>query len=119
MLEIGNGGLTHEEEKTHFALWALAKAPLIIGCDLSIAPQSSLDILSNTELIAVNQDPNSTQATCFLGCSHWKEFMRHPQVYATKVTGGATVALIVNWREHAWDDFEFRVQDLGVVARGD
>ena len=38
MLEIGNGGLTHEEEKTHFALWAMAKAPLIIGCDLSIAP---------------------------------------------------------------------------------
>ena len=37
MLEIGNGGLTHEEEKTHFALWALAKAPLIIGCDLSTA----------------------------------------------------------------------------------
>ena len=37
MLEIGNGGLTHEEEKTHFALWAIAKAPLIIGCDLSVA----------------------------------------------------------------------------------
>ena len=33
MLEVGNGGLTHEEEKTHFAMWALAKAPLIIGCD--------------------------------------------------------------------------------------
>ena len=47
MLEIGNGGLTHEEEKTHFALWAIAKAPLIIGCDLSIASQDSIDILKN------------------------------------------------------------------------
>jgi len=78
MLEIGNGGLTHEEEKTHFALWAIAKAPLIIGCDLSIAPQSSLDILMNTDLIAVNQDPESRQATCFIGCSRWEEFWRLP-----------------------------------------
>ena len=59
MLEIGNGGLTHEEKKTHFALWAIAKAPLIIGCDLSIAPQSSHDILMNTDLIAVNHDSES------------------------------------------------------------
>lgn len=35
MLEFGNDGLTLEEEKTHFALWALSKAPLILGCDLS------------------------------------------------------------------------------------
>ena len=54
MLEIGNGGMTHEEEKTHFALWAMAKSPLIIGCDLSKASQESLDILMNTDLIAVN-----------------------------------------------------------------
>ena len=119
MLEIGNGGLTHEEEKTHFALWVMAKAPLIIGCDLSIAPQSSLDILMNSDLIAVNQDPNSTQATCFIGCSKWETLWRQPQVYATKVTGGHTVATIVNWREHAFENFEFKVQDLGVVARAD
>ncbi len=34
MVEVGNEGLTFEEEKTHFALWAISKAPLIIGCDL-------------------------------------------------------------------------------------
>ena len=59
MLEIGNGGLTLEEEKTHFALWAIAKAPLIIGCDLSIAPKESIEILKNQDLIAVNQDPEA------------------------------------------------------------
>ena len=37
MLEVGNGGLSLEEEKTHFALWAISKAPLIIGCDLTLA----------------------------------------------------------------------------------
>ena len=42
-----------------------------------------------------------------------------PQVYATTITGGHTVATIVNWREHAHENFEFKLQDLGVVARGD
>jgi alpha-galactosidase len=51
MLEIGNGGLTHEEEITHFALWAISKAPLIIGCDLSKIKKESLDIIMNKELI--------------------------------------------------------------------
>ena len=54
MLEVGNGGLTIEEEKSHFAMWALAKAPLIIGCDITAARQESLDILMNEDLIAVN-----------------------------------------------------------------
>jgi alpha-galactosidase len=57
MLEVGNGGMTIEEEKTHFALWALAKAPLIIGCDLTTVRPESLKILKNSNLIAVNQDP--------------------------------------------------------------
>jgi alpha-galactosidase len=54
MLEIGNGGLTEEQEKSHFALWAIAKAPLIIGCDLTTISNSSLSILKNKALIAIN-----------------------------------------------------------------
>ena len=46
--------VTLDEEKTHFALWSLAKAPLIIGCDLSIVSAESLAILMNQDLIAVN-----------------------------------------------------------------
>jgi len=47
MLEIGNGGMSETEEQTHFALWAFAKAPLIIGCDLTNVNKSSLAILKN------------------------------------------------------------------------
>jgi alpha-galactosidase len=54
MLEIGNGGLTNEEEKTHFALWSLAKAPLIIGCDLNTVSADSLAILKSEGIIAFN-----------------------------------------------------------------
>lgn len=35
MLEVGNGGMTTTEYQSHFALWALLKAPLIIGCDIT------------------------------------------------------------------------------------
>jgi alpha-galactosidase len=48
--------LTADEEKTHFALWAFAKAPLIIGADLDSISQDSLAILKNQELININQD---------------------------------------------------------------
>ena len=54
MLEVGNHGLTNTEEKTHFALWAFAKAPLIIGCDLNTVTNESLAILKNKNLIAIN-----------------------------------------------------------------
>lgn len=54
MLEIGNGGLTINEEKTHFALWSFAKAPLIIGCDLVTIRPESLAILKNKGIIGIN-----------------------------------------------------------------
>lgn len=56
MLQIGNGVLTADEEKTHFALWAYAKAPLLIGADLDTISKDSLAILQNKDLIAINQD---------------------------------------------------------------
>ncbi|KAJ4844257.1 Alpha-galactosidase 2 [Turnera subulata] len=56
MLEVGNGGMTTEEYRSHFSIWALAKAPLLIGCDLRTMNNETYDILSNKEVIAVNQD---------------------------------------------------------------
>lgn len=54
MLEVGNGGMTNNEYQAHFALWALMKAPLIIGCDVTNMSNETFTILSNTEVIAVN-----------------------------------------------------------------
>ena len=56
MLEVGNGGMNYEEYKTHFGLWALSKAPLLIGCDIINMSQETKDILTNPEVIAINQD---------------------------------------------------------------
>ncbi|KAE8662239.1 Alpha-galactosidase [Hibiscus syriacus] len=56
MLEVGNGGMTLEEYRSHFSIWALAKAPLIIGCSIPKMTNDTYEILSNEEVIAVNQD---------------------------------------------------------------
>ncbi|KAM0840783.1 hypothetical protein ACQ4PT_059424 [Festuca glaucescens] len=56
MLEVGNGGMTEAEYRSHFSIWALAKAPLLIGCDVRSMSQQTEDIINNWEVIAVNQD---------------------------------------------------------------
>ncbi len=56
MLEVGNGGMTDTEYRTHFSMWSVMAAPLLIGSDLRSAPQSAFDILSNEEVIAIDQD---------------------------------------------------------------
>ena len=56
MLEVGNGGMTLTEYKTHFGLWAISKAPLLIGCDITKMTDNIKNILTNSEIIAINQD---------------------------------------------------------------
>ncbi|CAG8487503.1 2168_t:CDS:2, partial [Scutellospora calospora] len=57
MLEIGNGDLTLNEQKSHFSLWAALKAPLLLGFDVRNPPKDSMTVVLNTEIIAINQDP--------------------------------------------------------------
>lgn len=61
MLEIGRG-LTPAEERTHFGMWCMLSSPLLIGCDLTKIPISSLALLSNKTLIDINQDSLGLQA---------------------------------------------------------
>ena len=56
-MQVGNSGLSLHEQRAHFALWAVLKAPLLISADLRSISQEALDILLAQELIAVNQDP--------------------------------------------------------------
>ena len=57
MLEIGNGGMTDAEYETHMSLWAMLAAPLIAGNDLRSMTPAIHDILTNSEVIAIDQDP--------------------------------------------------------------
>jgi alpha-galactosidase len=56
MLEVGNGGMTDTEYQTHFTLWALMAAPLIAGNDLRDMSETTREILTAPEVIAINQD---------------------------------------------------------------
>jgi alpha-galactosidase len=56
MLEVGNGGMTDTEYRSHFSLWSILAAPLIAGNDLRNMRREIQDILTNQEVIAVDQD---------------------------------------------------------------
>lgn len=53
------GGCTETEYRTHFSLWCLMGSPLMIGCDIRNASESTAAILQNKELIRINQDPEA------------------------------------------------------------
>ncbi|MGW7634606.1 NPCBM/NEW2 domain-containing protein [Streptomyces decoyicus] len=63
MLEVGNGGMTDTEYRSHFSLWSMMAAPLLIGSDLRKAGPETFEILANKDLIAIDQDPLGKQAT--------------------------------------------------------
>jgi len=56
MLEIGNGVLTLSEERVHFSMWAMLSAPLIAGNDLRDMSKETIEILTNRDVIAIDQD---------------------------------------------------------------
>ena len=65
MLEVGNGGMTTEEYRTHFSLWCMLAAPLMAGNDLGNMSPETADILKNAEVIALDQDVLGKQGFCY------------------------------------------------------
>jgi alpha-galactosidase len=61
MLEVGNGKMNGDEYRTHMSLWCILAAPLLAGNDLAKMTSETLAILTNPEVIAVNQDPAGIQ----------------------------------------------------------
>ncbi|VAH04713.1 unnamed protein product [Triticum turgidum subsp. durum] len=109
MLEVGNGGMTNDEYIVHFSIWAISKAPLIIGCDVRHMSQDTYDILANKEVIAVNQDP--------LGVQGKKVRMEgSSEIWAAPLTGYRTAVLLLN--RHAKDEAQITAHwdDIGLPA---
>ncbi len=65
MLEVGNGGMTNEEYRTHFTLWCMMAAPLMAGNDLANMSPETKEILMNDEIIALDQDSLGRQGFCY------------------------------------------------------
>jgi alpha-galactosidase len=62
MLEVGNGDLTSEQSRAHFALWSMLAAPLMAGNDLRTMSDEVREILTAPEIVAIDQDPAGQQA---------------------------------------------------------
>ncbi len=60
--DLRNTRLTPDEQYTHISLWAMLSAPLLLGCDLTQMDAFTLSLLTNSEVLAVNQDPLGKQA---------------------------------------------------------
>jgi len=91
MLEIGNGGMTTTEYITHFSLWCIGKAPLIIGCDIRNMTQETAAILMNKEVIAINQDPLGEQCTLKVSQNSGNQ-----NVYGAPLSNGDYAVLFLN-----------------------
>ncbi|KAF9478958.1 glycoside hydrolase [Pholiota conissans] len=99
MLQLGNGGLTFEESKSHFTAWALMKSPLLIGTNLSAITPEILGILTNKEILAINQDPVvGTSISPFRWGVNpdWTSNDTHPAQYWSGQAQFGTVFMLLN-----------------------
>ena len=92
--------LKPDEQYLHFSLWSLFSAPLLIGCDLEKMDDFTLSLLTNNEVIAVNQDPLGKQATCVYSIGELR-------IYVKELEDGSKAVGFCNFdREKA--DISFR-----------
>jgi alpha-galactosidase len=89
MLEVGNGGMTTTEYRSHFSLWAIMAAPLIAGNDLRSMTPEIHDILTNKEVVAIDQDALGRQ-----GRRVWKD--GDLEVWAKQLQNGDRAAILLN-----------------------
>ncbi|KDR80408.1 hypothetical protein GALMADRAFT_136897 [Galerina marginata CBS 339.88] len=99
MLQLGNGGLTFEEAKSHFTAWALMRSPLLIGTNLSAITPDVLGILTNKEILAINQDPvvGKSISPFRWGINpDWTSNSTHPAQYWSGPSQHGTVFMLLN-----------------------
>jgi len=89
MLEVGNGGMTIAEYRSHFSLWAMMAAPLIAGNDIASMDAATRSILLNKEVIAVDQDALGVQGRRVSQAGG-------QEVWVKPLSGGAKAVLLFN-----------------------
>lgn len=123
MLQVGNGTQPGEirsdaQNRTHFSLWAMMAAPLIAGNDLRTMPAAVRDLLTNQELIAVDQDPLGYQGYRVRKDEHGGEVWMKPllgdavRAVALFNRGSLPVDIEVAWSEIGLRPGDASVRDL-------
>jgi len=113
MMEVGNG-MTEAEDRSHFSLWAMLASPLIAGNDLRTMSDSTRKILTNKDMIAINQDALGIQAQKWLDEGDL-------EIFAKPLADGGLAILFLNrsdstktikhvWKDHYLKDDIFKIE---------
>ncbi|KAI0156900.1 glycoside hydrolase superfamily [Xylariaceae sp. FL1272] len=109
LLEIGNNFMSTTEEETHMAFWAALKSPLIASVNLDTISETSLDILMNKEIIAINQDELGVAINYIPGPSIEESI----QIWAGPLSSAQSRFVILAFNEkNATQDISFRLSDI-------
>ncbi len=130
MLEIGNGGMTDTEYRTHMSLWALLAAPLLAGNDIRNMTDATKEILMNKEVIAIDQDREGVQGVAVrkegectlapqnrpamqIACREvWKKQLANGVAVGLFNRGEEPAKMSVKWSEVGVDKKNPKVRDL-------
>ena len=117
MMEVGNG-MTVAEDRAHFSLWCMVAAPLMAGNDLRYMNQETLDILTNKEVIAVDQDSLGIQGFKYLRMGNleiWAKPLKDDCLAVCFLNRGENVQLTnFDWGKHTIkDDFAHKEYKFG------
>jgi alpha-galactosidase len=108
MLEVGNGGMTKEEYRSHFSMWALFSAPLLAGNDISSMTADTKEILLNKEVIAIDQDPLGRQGRRVKKTGEQEIWSKQLQDGSRAVVllnrGSAPTKITVSWTDIGYPD---------------
>jgi alpha-galactosidase len=116
MLEIGNGGMTDTEYKTHMSLWSMLAAPLLAGNDLQNQSKATLEILTNHDVIAIDQDKAGKQGTRLTQSGDTEIWTRDladgSKAVALFNRGADEASMKVKWSELGLSQSPKKVRDL-------
>lgn len=105
MLEVGNGGMKPDEYRTHMSLWALLAAPLLAGNDLTTMTPETVALLTNREVISIDQDRLGQQGDRAYAEGSY-------EIWVKPLAGGAKAVGVFNrqstWMKPSQIDVDFR-----------
>ncbi|HLY18550.1 MAG TPA: alpha-galactosidase [Bryobacteraceae bacterium] len=108
MLEVGNGGMRNTEYRAHFSMWSLLAAPLMAGNDIRSMTPEIRDILTNKEVIAIDQDQAGIQG-------HRVKQAGGLEVWARELADGGRAVALLN-RNGAESNITASWTDIGYPA---
>ncbi len=120
MLEVGNGGMTVNEDRAHFSMWCMLAAPLMAGNDLTNMSEATQGILTNADAIAINQDKLGIQGFKFAskdGVETWfKPLKDGDWAICFLNRSEVPVQITFDWNTKVYDDFSKRALDGAVTS---